>query len=57
MSILQQVSDKMQTILRPLADQAAVETGMVKRKPQTHGECPDANPGFRVVRKSRGKLP
>ena len=47
----------MQTILRPLADQAAVETGMVKRNRKLTGECPDANPGFRVVRKSRGQLP
>ena len=39
MSILQQVSDKMQTILRPLADQAAVETGMVKRNRKLTGSA------------------
>ena len=39
MSILQQVSDKMQTILRRLADQAAVETGMVKRNRKLTGSA------------------
>ena len=38
MSILQQV-DKMQTILRPLSDQAAVETGMVKRNRKLTGSA------------------
>ena len=39
MTILQQVSDKMQTILRPLADKAAVETGMVKRSRKLTGSA------------------
>ena len=39
MSILQQVSDKMQTILRPLADKAAVEAGMVKRNCKLTGSA------------------
>ena len=39
MSILQQVSDKMQTILRPLADKAAVEAGMVKRNRKLTGSA------------------
>ena len=37
MSILQQVSDKMQTILETVPDEAAVDTGLVKRKRKLTG--------------------
>lgn len=37
MSILQQVSDKMQTILETVPDEAAVHTGLVKRKRKLTG--------------------
>ena len=36
MSILLQVPDTMQTILQTVADEAAVNTGLVKRKTQTY---------------------
>ena len=39
MSILQQVPDKMQTILETVADEAAVDTGLVKRKRKLTGSA------------------
>ncbi len=39
MSILQQVVDKMQTILQTLPDEAAVDTGLVKRKRKLTGSA------------------
>ena len=39
MSILQQVVDKMQTILRTVPDEAAVDTGLVKRKRKLTGSA------------------
>ena len=37
MSILQQVPDKMQTILQTVRDEAAVDSGLVKRKRKLTG--------------------
>ena len=37
MSILQQVPDKMQTILQTVPDEAAVDSGLVKRKRKLTG--------------------
>ena len=39
MSILQQVPDKMQTILQTIPDEAAVDTGLVKRKRKLTGSA------------------
>ena len=56
MSILQQVVDKMQTLLETVPDKAGVDTGLVKKKTQTYRECADANPCLRVVGKPRSEL-
>ncbi|MDE0326450.1 MAG: hypothetical protein OXN27_21200 [Candidatus Poribacteria bacterium] len=39
MSILQQVPDKMQTILQTVPDEAAIHTGLVKRKRKLTGSA------------------
>ena len=39
MSILHQVPDKMQTLLETVADEAAIDTGLVKRKRKLTGSA------------------
>ena len=56
MSILQQVPDKMQTILETVPDEVAVNTGFLKRKRKLTGSALTQILVFGLVRKSRGKL-